>query len=111
MFDREEVRQTRRKLFGVALPDLGIFGGNSDREHPAQAEEFVALQTTIKGLTATRDGFILTTAEGAEWQVDEMPSRLMRPRIGEPLVIRKGALSSFSLRIDGQKGVRGRRMQ
>ena len=37
--DREEVRQTRRKLFGFALPDLGIFGGKSDKEDPEQAEE------------------------------------------------------------------------
>jgi hypothetical protein len=109
--DREDVRQTRRKLFGFALPDLGIFGGDSDKEDPAQAEEFAALQTTIKGIRSTREGFILITAEGAEWEVDSVPARLMRPKIGEPLEIRKGALSSFFVRIDGQKGVKARRVR
>lgn len=108
---REEVRQTRRKLFGFALPDLGIFGGRSDKEDPGQAEEFNSLQTTIAGVRAVRDTYVLTTAEGAEWQLDEVPARLMKPKVGQPLEIRSGALSSYFLRIDGQKGVKGRRLR
>ena len=33
--DREEVRETRRKLFGFALPDLGIFGRRDGEHLPA----------------------------------------------------------------------------
>lgn len=111
LVDREEVRQTRRKLFGFALPDLGIFGGKSDREDPAQAEEFTALETTIAAVRPIKGSYVITTAEGAEWQLDEMPARLMKPRIGQSLEIRSGAFSSFFLRIDGQKGVKGRRVR
>lgn len=108
--DREEVRQTRRKLFGFALPDLGIFG-KSDKAEAEQAEEFVALETTITGVRASRGTYILITEEGAEWQLDELPARLMRPKPGQSLEIRSGALSSYFLRIDGQKGVKGRRVK
>jgi hypothetical protein len=109
--DREEVREARRKLFGFTLPDLGIFGGKSDKEDPEQAEEFTTLVTTITGVRSTSGTYVLITEEGAEWQLDEVPARLMRPRVGESLEIKKGALSSYFLRIDGQKGVKGRRVR
>jgi hypothetical protein len=110
--EREDVRQTRRKLFGFALPDLGIFGGKSDKEDPEQAEEFTTLQTTIASVRSGAEGsYVITTEEGAEWQLSEVPARLLRPRVGHPVEIRAGALSSYFLRINGQKGVKGRRIR
>jgi len=109
--DKAEVRETRRKLFGFALPDLGIFGGKSDKEDPKQTDEFAALQTTITGVRAVNGTYVLTTAEGADWQIDELPARLMKPKVGQSLEIRAGSLSSYFLRIDGQKGVKGRRVR
>lgn len=109
--DREEVRETRRKLFGFSLPDLGIFGGKSDKDDPEQQAEFTTLQTTISGVRASGKTYVLVTAEGAEWQLDELPARLMRPKVGQTLEIKKGALSAYFLRIDGQKGVKGRRVR
>ncbi len=109
--DREDVREARRKLFGFTLPDLGIFGGKSDKEDPEQAEEFATLSTTIAAVRSVNGRYVITTAEGAEWQLDEMPSGLMRPKVGRSLEIKSGAFSAYFLRIDGQKGVKGRRVR
>jgi hypothetical protein len=109
--DRKEVRETRRKLFGFSLPNLGIFGGKSDQEDPKQAEEFTTLQTTIAAVKGTDRAIIIVTAEGAEWQLSEVPARLLRPKVGQPVEIRAAALSSYFLRINGQKGVKGRRVR
>jgi hypothetical protein len=112
--DRAEVRETRRKLFGFALPDFGIFGGRGDKdegETEEAEEEFATLTTTITGVRTSSGAYVLVTAEGAQWQLDEMPARLMKPKVGQPLEIKKGALSSYFLRINGQKGVKGRRVQ
>ncbi len=109
--DRADVREARRKLFGFTLPDLGIFGGKSDKEDAAQAEEFQSLKTTIASVRSGKGTYLITTAEGAEWQLDEMPARLMSPKVGQPLEIRAGTFSSYFLRIDGQKGVKGRRVR
>jgi len=106
--DREEVRQTRRKLFGFSLPDFGIFGGG-DRD--AAEEKVESLETTIAKVRASDyGGWVLVTAEGAVWQIDNAPRRLMTPKVGQPLEIRSGALSSYFLRINGQPGVKGRRV-
>ena len=111
--DRAEVRETRRKLFGFALPDLGIFGGRGDKDKAdeEEEEEFTTLNTTITGVRTSSGSYVLVTAEGAQWQLDEMPARLMKPKVGQTLEIKKGALSSYFLRINGQKGVKGRRVQ
>lgn len=110
--DREEVRETRRKLFGFALPDFGIFGGKDDKEDDGkEEEEFTTLQTTVASVRYVNSKLVITTAEGADWQLDEMPARLMKPKVGQSLEIKAGALSSYFLRIDGQKGVKGRRVK
>jgi hypothetical protein len=109
--DREEVRKTRRNLFGFTLPDFGIFRGGRDKNDPEQEAEFTTLNTTITGVRTSGGTYVMTTEEGAEWQLEEMPARLMRPKVGQPLEIKKGALSSYFLRINGQKGVKGRRIR
>jgi hypothetical protein len=105
--DREAVRKTRRSLFGFSLPDFGIFGGRDADE----AEEPEVLQTTIAKVRASDNaGWVIVTAEGAVWQVDNVPARLLSPKVGQSLEIRSAALSSYFLRINGQPGVRGRRI-
>jgi len=109
--DKEEVRETRRKLFGFSLPDFGIFGGKNDKGDDAKDEQPEALQTTITGVRAVKGQYVITTAEGAVWQLDEQPARLMSPKVGQPLEIRAGAFGSYFLRINGQSGVKGRRIR
>lgn len=106
--DREEVRETRRKLFGFSLPDFGIFGGGQRDDAEPKVEN---LQTTIAKVRASdKGGWVLVTAEGAVWQIDNVPPRLMTPKVGQSLEIRSGALSSYFLRINGQPGVKGHRV-
>lgn len=109
VIDREQVRETKRKLFGFAIPDFGIFGSGNDKTSD-EADEVDSLETTITAVKRTRDGFLLTTSEGAIWEVTEVPRRLMDPKVGQKLELKKAALGSYFLRINGQKGVRGRRV-
>lgn len=108
--DSGEVRETRRKLFGFTLPDFGIFGHKA-KDGDIQEEEIDAITTTIARARSTSEGYLLTTADGAVWQIDNPPRRLMSPKVGQSLEIRNAALGSFFLRIDGQTGVKGRRIR
>lgn len=107
--DREDVHKARRGLFGFSLPVLNIFGkGGKDQ---ADQDEMNQIETTVKSARRTRYGnIIVTTAENAVWEIYEVPQRLMMPRPGDSLVIKKGALTAYFLRIDGQKGVKARRI-
>ena len=108
--NREEVRKTRRTLFGFALPDLGIFGRSDKATEKDEADEIEVLNTTIAGSRSSADGLEITTAEGAIWLIPSPPRRLMTPRPGQSLEVVKGSLTSYFVRINGQGGVKARRI-
>lgn len=110
VIDREEIKKTRRGLFGFSLPDFGIFGRGDDEEDQPEEEGFDLLNTTIAGVSGSHGGsYLVTTAEGAVWRLDEQPR--MSPKVGQSVEIRNGALSSYYLRIDGRSGVKGHRVR
>lgn len=103
--DREEVQETRRGLFGFTLPKLGIFGAGDD-------EQLDTLESTITGVSRVgRNGYRIRIKEGSIWQIDSAPSRLRSPRPGDAIVLKKASLNSFFIRIAGQIGVKGRRVE
>ena len=105
--DREDVRETRRSLFGFTLPNIGLFGGGDDDE-----EDDETLTTTIEFVRylSSRKAQI-TTAEGAVWEMKNIPRRQRRIEPGDTVVFKKASLGYFFLRINGQRGVKGRRIQ
>lgn len=105
--DRADVRETRRKFFGLSIPDLGIFKKRDEND----IEEIEVLQSVIAGASRTRDGWLIETAEGAVWQIDEVPKRLMDPKPGQSVEFRKAALGSYFIGINNQLGVKGRRIR
>ncbi|WP_369025825.1 hypothetical protein [Qipengyuania sp. RANM35] len=108
--DREEVRKTRRKLFGFSLPDFGIFG-KKDKEGKDE-EEIQELETTIASVSGSHGtGYTIRTAEGAVWRIDQVPRRLLEPKSGDKLLIKNAALSSYFIRINDQGGVKAVRVR
>ena len=105
---REQVRESRRRLFGLALPRLPIFGGGDDgRPDP---EEITQLEGTVA--RASQDGYghwVVRLQDESLWvQVDNNVLAL-RPRPGQPVVVQRGALGSFMMRVNRQPGLRVRR--
>ena len=104
-YDREQIRRTRRSLFGIALPDLSIFGGGEDEDGVTQ------LESTIRALRQDAYGkYIFTLADGARWaQID---SREMRatPRVGQPIRIRRAMMGSYLANVNNQIAIRVRRV-
>lgn len=104
--DQAEIRRTRRGLFGFSLPDLGIFGGGD--EEP----DMEMLETTVASVRYTgSDSFVFRTPEGGLWQVTNAPSRLNEVKVGDPVVLKKASLGSYFVRIKGQLGVKGKRIE
>ena len=105
---REQVRESRRRLFGLALPRLPIFGGGDDgRDEP---DEIDHIESTVA--SASQDGYghwAVRLADGSLWiQVDNNVLAL-RPRPGQPIVVQRAALGSFMMRVNRQPGIRVRR--
>ena len=104
-YDREQIRRTRRSLFGIALPDLSIFGGGDDEDGVTQIE------STIRGLRQDPYGkYTFTLEDGARWvQVDSRDMR-MPPRVGQPIRIRRAMMGSYLANVGTQTAIRVRRV-
>ncbi|HVQ07749.1 MAG TPA: hypothetical protein VMS43_04890 [Allosphingosinicella sp.] len=107
--DRAQVREGRRRLFGLALPRIPIFGGGDDDD-----EDDADRVTTVEGVvaSASQDSlghWVVVLQDGAAWvQADNRPLAL-RPRPGQRVVINRAALGSFMMRVNNQPGIRVRR--
>lgn len=104
--DRQQMRETKRRLFGLDIPDLNPFGGD-DREE----EEIKSLDGVVA--SAYQDGnsrWVIRLQDGSRWaQTDDNPI-VLRPRAGHKVRINKAAMGSYMMRVNGQPGVRAKRL-
>lgn len=101
VIDRQQVDETRRSLFGVALPDTGLFGTGNDLSQ---------IETTLTSASvddAGRWSFVL--ADGTRWTQTDDYIIARRPRANDKVIIRRAALGSFRLSVSGQPGVKAKR--
>lgn len=102
--DRQQVRKTKRSLFGLSLPDLGVFGDDEDSNS--------AIETSIKSVSQTPDGkYIFTLAEGGRWKQLDSRNFIVDPAAGQPIRIRRAAMGSYLANVNNQIAIRVRRIQ
>lgn len=91
--DRSSVREAKKGLFGLALPNLKLFGGGKD-------EELTEIEATIKSFYRGSDGYIFTLADGATWaQTDGI--YIPDPEVGAAIQIRKASFGSYFGKVKG----------
>jgi hypothetical protein len=105
--DRGQLREARRSLFGFSVPKLPFFSGD---ESAADAPD--TLETTIKSVHDFQNGMyqMVVTEGNAIWETNEERMGLRAPRPGQKVSIRRGPLGGYFIRINGQRGVKGRRI-
>jgi hypothetical protein len=103
--DRAQVRQAKRSLFGIDLPHLPFFGGGDDK-----ADEVTQIDGVIASAFQNGNGrWVVRLEDGGIWaQIDDNPISIW-PKAGQKVVIKRAALGSYMMRINGQAGVRAKR--
>lgn len=101
--DREEIRKTKRGLFGFAVPVGRLLGMGGD--------DVKSVETTVSEARATRDGWIIAFADGATWMQTDLREFAMSPKVGNKAVIARGAFGSFTISVDGQQPLKFRRLK
>ena len=105
--DRGQLREARRSLFGFQMPKLPFFAGDqSAGDTPS------TLESTIKAAGDIGNGFyrIIINDGNAVWETTESSMSLREPRAGQKISISRGPMGSYFLHINGQRGVKGRRV-
>lgn len=109
VIDRAQVRETRRSLFGLRLPRMAIFGG-SDDDQDRDDDELDQLEGVVASALQTADNrWVVRLQDGATWRQIDDNIIARRPRAGSKVLIKRAAMGSFMMRVDGQAGVRARR--
>ena len=106
--DRAQVRESRRRLFGLALPHLPIFGGgDNDRDD----QEISQIESTVASAVRNDLGqWQVRLQDGGTWIQTDFETIALAPRPGQPVVVHRGALGSYMMRVNRQPGVRVRRV-
>lgn len=104
--DQAQIKEAKRGLFGLRLPNLKIFGNGNDGD---DADTKITANIVRVGKQGRRK-WIMVLDNGARW-VQTDTKRLSRdPRKGSEIVIRNAAAGSFLANIDGQTAIRVRRI-
>ena len=103
--DRKQVREAKRNLFGLDIPNLNPFSGDDDEE----ADEVKSVEGVVASSYRDGDGkWVVKLEDGATWaQTDDKP--LLRPRAGDKVKIVRAAMGSYMMRVASQPGVRVKR--
>lgn len=103
--DREQVKQTRRGLFGFTLPRIGLFGGDDEED---EVKEIIA---TIARAREMRNGrYVFELEDGARWMQSDNFTILRTPKAGDSLAIKRAALGSYMAKINGGRAFRVKRV-
>lgn len=104
--DQEEIRKTRRNLFGFSLPKIALFQRGDDVE-----EEIREIDDTLGAFSfGPRGRAQFTLSNGARWiQTDNLPV-LGKPKVGDKVRIESAAFGSFKASIEGRRAVRVKRL-
>lgn len=102
--DRQQLRSTRRSLFGLALPRIPFL----DDDRTELPKEYEA---TIRSVSVTRDGKLTFDLGDATWRTTEVSTYQSEPRAGEKVKIRRGPLGSFKLSVEGRPAMRALRVR
>lgn len=105
--DQNEVKKVRHSLFGFSLPKIPFFSGDTTANE-AQNQ----LDSTITSVRELNNGYfrIVIADNNAVWETTDDYTSFDPPKPGQKIEIVKGALGNYFLRINGQLGVRGRRV-
>jgi hypothetical protein len=102
---KDEAAQTRRSLFGFNLPKIAIFGSDDEDED----DLFETRITSARYLSSKKARFV--TEEGAVWELLSIPSRLRPLSPGDTVRFKKASMGTYFARINGQLGVRAKRVE
>lgn len=103
--DREEVRQTRRSLFGFSLPKIGLF-----ERDPGVSEEQEELDATVREVRQVSYGKLEMVLDGgAVWTNIDPVQRTPKP--GSAIHLKRGTMGNYYLKPQNGRGFRGIRIR
>ena len=102
--DRERARAASRSLFGFSIPNFGgLFGGDEN--------EIKSIESTVTKTGRTPEGgWIFHLADGSVWSQTDDWQLGLPPERGDKVVVSRGFMGSFRLRLNRQPEIKVKRI-
>jgi hypothetical protein len=105
--DHERVAKVKRQAFGFSLPSLNLF--ERPNAKPAELDHIAAVAASAY---QNKDGkWVVELEDGAVWRQTDSDHLPLGAHKGSKVEIRKAALGSFFMNIDGQRALRAERVK
>lgn len=105
VLDRQEVKQKRRSLFGLKLPDIDLFGRDEAKDPPIPE-----IDTTLTSVRAAgRDRLLFKFADGSTWRSIELARDTPDP--GMKVKIKRAAMGTYRASFGGEYPIRVERVE
>jgi hypothetical protein len=103
VIDKARANEAKRSLFGFSVPSFaGLLGGG---------DEVNQIESTIASAFENGyEGWTVKLADGSTWQQTDGSPVGLPPRRGDKVVVRRGTLGSYFVRIGSQPGFKARRV-
>lgn len=102
--ERAEIEDTRQRLFGLDVSNVRLlhrFGGQGDLDD---------IETTLsRAYQTSQGGWVFHLADGSIWRQVDMERLPNRVSPGALVRIRRGAIGSYLISVDGARALRVRR--
>jgi hypothetical protein len=102
--DREQRRAVRRQAFGLSLPAFTLFDRGEKGE---DVDKLTA--TVVEASQSLRGPWLIRLEGGALWRQTDDIELTKTPHKGSVAVLKRGALGSFFMKIDGDSAFRAQR--
>jgi hypothetical protein len=110
VLDKEDVRKTRRSLFGFTMPKLPFLGGGDDDKDRHDDTELSEIDDVIKSARPMAYGiWVVTLEDGSQWQTVE-PMAYGAPKTGLKITVKRAALGSYKASINNWPVVKMKRI-
>jgi hypothetical protein len=94
IIDQAEVAQTRKGLFGFALPSIPFLKGRADNKDD-EADERRLVTTITEARSLTGDHWRFTVTEGAVWETTQVSRGFDDPKPGATVTIERGTFGAY----------------
>lgn len=104
VIDKARATEAKRSLFGFSVPNFSALlgGGDSDLN---QIESTVAA-----AFESGYDGWTIKLEDGSTWAQTEGTPIALPPRRGDKVIVKRGTLGSYFLKLGSQPGVKVKRV-
>jgi hypothetical protein len=103
VIDKARANEAKRSLFGFSVPNFaGLFGGG---------DEVNQIESTVASAFENGyEGWTVKLADGSTWQQTDGNPVALPPRRGDKVMVRRGSLGSYFVRIGSQPGFKAKRV-